>query len=82
VVTVSAPRVVHDHFGDTRFGCVACDFPVGAGVVYRPHPSARAEDGTVVGANGPACLVYVLYAGDRTAKATPAEALTLTGGAR
>lgn len=76
-------RVIHDHFTrDIRPGCVACDFPIGTGVVYRPHPNARAEDGEVVGTNAPAGLVYVLYVGDRTAKATPASMLQRTGDAR
>ena len=47
---------------------------VGAGVVYRPHPDAIAEDGVITSVNDR--YVFVLYAGDRTPKATPAEALT------
>ena len=46
---------------------------VGAGVVYRPH-GAPAEDGVITSVNDR--YVFVLYAGDRTPKATPAEALT------
>ena len=52
---------------------------IGAGVVYRPHPDAPAEDGTITSVNER--YVFVLYAGDRTPKATPAEALSfLVGG--
>ena len=47
---------------------------IGAGVVYRPHPDAPAEDGVVASVNDH--FVFVLYAGDRFPKATPAEALT------
>ena len=47
---------------------------IGAGVVYRPHPDAPAEDGTITSVNDQ--YVFVLYAGDRTPKATPPEVLT------
>jgi len=46
---------------------------VGAGVVYRPS-HGPAEDGTIVSVNDR--YVMVLYAGDRTAKATRAEDLS------
>lgn len=48
---------------------------VGAGVVYRPHPDAPAEDGTITSVNDQ--YVFVLYVGDRAPKATRAEDLTL-----
>ena len=47
---------------------------IGSGVVYRSHLDAPAEDGTITSVNDR--YVFVLYAGDRTPKATPAEALT------
>lgn len=44
---------------------------VGRGVVYRPHPGARAEDGQIVATHAlDAGMVHVLYRGDSTAKAT------------
>lgn len=51
---------------------------VGAGVVYQPHPDAPREDGTIVRVTD--FHVFVLYAGDRTPKATRAEDLTLLAG--
>lgn len=53
-----------------------CRAHIGAGVVYDPgFPGARKEDGTIVDC-GPV-YAFVLYAGDRTAKATPPERLEL-----
>lgn len=43
------------------------DQSVGASVVYRPHPRARAEDGEIVRVN--AAYVFVLFVGDRAPKA-------------
>jgi hypothetical protein len=49
------------------------DATPGLPVVYRPHPDAPAEDGTVVRVS-PGGMVFVLYRGDTTAKATrPAD---------
>lgn len=48
---------------------------VGAGVVYRPHPGAPAEDGEIVRVT--ARWVFVRYRGDTHPKATAAEQLTL-----
>lgn len=47
---------------------------IGAGVVYRPHPDARAEDGSIVRVTD--FHVFVLYVGDRHPKATRPEDLT------
>lgn len=45
---------------------------VGRGVVYRPHPGAPAEDGTIIRVGD--SLVFVLYVGDRNPKGTrPAD---------
>lgn len=41
---------------------------IGAGVVYRAHPDAQAEDGVIVRVGAP--WVFVRYAGDSTPKAT------------
>lgn len=57
------------------------DCTPGTGVVYRPHPDARAEDGTVIRVSDSG-LVFVLYVGDRSPKATPASLLTPLRGAR
>lgn len=48
---------------------------VGAEVRYHPYPGARSEVGEIVAVND--SLVFVLYLGDRTAKATRPEDLTL-----
>ena len=55
------------------------DLTTGTPVVYRPHPNTQAEDGTVVRVsdNG---LVFVLYRGDGTPKATRAEDLEVLRG--
>ncbi len=42
-------------------------FAPGDAVVYRPHPGAQAEDGEVVRTND--SYVFVLFVGDRAAKA-------------
>lgn len=52
---------------------------IGGGVVYRPFPSAPAEDGTITRVSD--SYVFVWYVGDRTPKATRAEDLTLLGDA-
>ena len=49
------------------------DVRVGQWVIYRAHPSARAEDGEVTEVRGN--LVMVRYAGDRGSKATYARDL-------
>lgn len=41
---------------------------VGRGVVYKPHPEARLEDGVITRVHGD--IVFVLYRGDLVAKAT------------
>lgn len=41
---------------------------IGAGVVYRAHPDAQAEDGVIVRVGAP--WVFVRYSGDVTPKAT------------
>ena len=51
-----------------------CAQRIGSGVVYRPHPSAPAEDGEIVRVTD--FHVFVQYVGDRTPKATRAEDLT------
>ncbi len=52
---------------------------VGAGVVYRPHPDAQAEDGIITGVSDR--WVFVRYAGDIGAKATDPGQLQLLAGA-
>lgn len=52
----------------------ASDFHPGDGVVYRSFPGAPAEDGTVVRCTD--SLVFVLYRGDTTPKATPPSMLS------
>lgn len=56
------------------------DFTPGQGVVYRAHPDAQSEQGTVVRVTD--FHVFVHYAGDMHghAKATPAEMLEPIGG--
>jgi hypothetical protein len=49
---------------------------IGAGVVYRPYPSASAEDGDITSVND--SYVFVRFVGDRQAKACRAEDLELT----
>lgn len=47
---------------------------IGHGVVYRPYPGARAEDGTIHSISPSGRYVFVLYTGDRAPKATdPAD---------
>lgn len=50
---------------------------IGAGVVYNPRPGTydSAEDGEITAVNDR--YVFVLYVGDRSAKATLPEDLTL-----
>jgi hypothetical protein len=50
-------------------------FEPGDGVVYRSCPGGPAEDGTVVRWNDKRTLVFVLFVGDRTAKACPPSML-------
>lgn len=45
----------------------------GASVIYRPHPGAPGEDGTITEARGR--YVFVLYRGDAHAKATAPQLL-------
>lgn len=52
-----------------------CRDNVGAGVVYDPGYGPR-EDGMILRVGD--LYPFVLFVGDRTAKATPAEHLTLT----
>lgn len=49
------------------------DEAIGAGVVYRPFAGAPAEDGEIVRVSD--SMVFVLYVGDRTPKATRPEDL-------
>ena len=49
----------------------------GQAVVYRPHPAAPPEDGTIVRFSNDK-IAFVLYAGDREPKATYLAALTPT----
>lgn len=51
---------------------------VGSGVVYRAHPEAPYEDGTITEVRGD--YVFVLYVGDRAPKATHPESLQLLSG--
>lgn len=53
------------------------DCTPGRSVVYRPHPDAKAEDGTITGISTGG-MVFVLYRGDTTAKATRAADLEPT----
>lgn len=53
-------------------------FAPGDGVVYRSHPGAVAEDGTVVRWNDSRTFVFVLFVGDRHAKACAPSMLTRT----
>lgn len=46
---------------------------VGAAVVYKCHPDADPEEGTIVRVGEE--YVFVLYRGDYTPKATPAKSL-------
>ena len=46
---------------------------IGTGVVYRPYPGAKAEDGVITGVNEEYVLVH--YVGDRAPKATRPEDL-------
>lgn len=46
------------------------DITEGQSVVYRAHPEARAEDGRVVRLGERPDIVFVLYRGDSTPKAT------------
>jgi hypothetical protein len=50
---------------------------IGSGVVYKPRPGTydSAEDGEIVRVSD--SYVFVLYVGDRSAKATRPEDLTL-----
>lgn len=77
-------RWSHNHFTrdvKPRGECVGCDYTVGQGVVYRPHPGADPEQGYVTGVNAPAGLVYVRYGSDQHSKATRADDLEpLLGG--
>ena len=52
---------------------------IGSGVIYRPHPSAPAEDGEITKVNG--SFVFVLFVGDRHPKACRAEDLSPLRGA-
>ena len=46
---------------------------IGAGVVYRPHPGAQAEDGDITSVGE--VYVFVRFAGDRASKAVAPELL-------
>lgn len=48
---------------------------VGSGVVYRPHERAKPEDGVITRIHGD--IVFVLYRGDLTPKATRPQDLEL-----
>lgn len=52
---------------------------IGRSVVYRPHPDAEPEVGTIAGTSS--LYVFVQYVGERGTKATPAELLTFEVGA-
>ena len=52
---------------------------IGAGVVYEPSSGGYREDGDIVSVNDR--FVFVRYVGDRSAKATSPENLTLLSGA-
>ena len=51
---------------------------IGDGVIYRPYPGARTEDGQIVRVN--TRWVFVLYRGDATPKATSADQLAPSTG--
>jgi hypothetical protein len=51
-------------------------FAVGDWVIYRPYPGAPAEDGEILRFSDDPSLAFVLYAGDRSAKATRLADLT------